>query len=73
LQEGQKVVSQEGLEVTVLWSGGHFPDTPQGTDINNDSVVLMVSFGGKRLLLTGDIETEAEEALVQKYCCRPSS
>lgn len=69
LKRGQELnFEEEGLGIQVLWSGGHFPDTSSGQDINNDSLVLMVSFGGRRLLLTGDIETEAERALVEQYC-----
>jgi competence protein ComEC len=34
------------------------------SDPNNDSVVLRVRTGGKTLLLTGDVEVEAQEAIV---------
>jgi len=36
-----------------------------GADLNNSSVVIRLVYGGVRLLLTGDIEREAEEMLVR--------
>ena len=44
------------------------PDQPfHGTrsDPNNSSVVLRVSAGGRTLLLTGDVEVEAQDALLR--------
>ena len=38
---------------------------PNAVSLNNDSVVLRVSFGRKVFLLTGDIEKEAEAALLR--------
>jgi competence protein ComEC len=67
-KEGTTLIDTNGLKVTVLWSGGHFNERARGDDINNDSVVLLVEYGGKRLLLTGDVEVKAGEALVAKYC-----
>jgi len=34
------------------------------SDPNNDSVVLMAERGGERILMTGDIEIEAQQALL---------
>lgn len=39
------------------------PDHITG-DLNNDSYVLMITFGSKRFLLTGDMEAEEERALL---------
>ena len=53
----------EGLTVDVL-----APDRPfHGTrsDPNNSSVVLRVAVDGRTLLLTGDVEVEAQEALLR--------
>jgi competence protein ComEC len=53
----------DGLAVDVL-----APDRPfQGTrsDPNNSSVVLRVAVSGQTLLLTGDVEVEAQEALLR--------
>lgn len=38
-----------------------------GSDINNNSLVLLMEFGRHRLLLTGDIEEAAEEDLLSAY------
>jgi competence protein ComEC len=54
----------DGLTVEVL-----APDHPfHGTrsDPNNSSVVLRVAVGGRTLLLTGDVEVEAQDALLRK-------
>jgi competence protein ComEC len=53
-----------GARLDVLW-----PPTPflRGTDsdLNNNSIVLRLSFGKFAMLLTGDIQKEAEAALVK--------
>ena len=54
----------DGLTVEVL-----APDHPfHGTrsDPNNSSVVLRVAVSGRTLLLTGDVEVEAQDALLRK-------
>jgi competence protein ComEC len=50
-------------EVTadVLWPPAAAPEAASG---NNDSVVLRLSFGRRTFLLTGDIESDAERAIV---------
>lgn len=52
----------------LLWSSKEPPSgnttTPSGTDINNTSVVLSISYFGQRVLLMGDAEHEVEEALL---------
>lgn len=50
----------------VLWPppGSAAPDRDDGTAMNSSSVVLMVHARGARLLLAGDIETEAQERIV---------
>lgn len=45
--------------------GAHMTGT--GADINNNSVVLMLEYDTVRILLTGDIEREAEEVLLAGY------
>jgi competence protein ComEC len=53
----------EGVTVEVLWPPR---DTaPTVTSRNNDSVVLRFVYGSVAILLAGDIEREAEDALVQ--------
>lgn len=44
-----------------------FPITHQFKDKNNTSCILQVSTASGRILLTGDIEKEAEDYLVQRY------
>jgi competence protein ComEC len=50
----------------VLWppSATSSPDRDDGTSMNNSSVVVLLQARGLRLLLAGDIETEAQERLV---------
>ena len=54
-----------GVELEVLWPP---PDLERESGCamrdNDASLVLRVAFGGRRLLLTGDIERPAEEALL---------
>jgi len=38
-----------------------------GSDVNNNSLVLLLDYKGTRVLLTGDIEEEAEEELLAAY------
>ncbi|MCP2003850.1 UNVERIFIED_ORG: competence protein ComEC [Buttiauxella agrestis ATCC 33320] len=50
-----------GLKFTALWP----PDQPVKTG-NNGSCVVMVSDGNFRILLTGDVEVEAELAMLKR-------
>ena len=68
LTEGQVLEPAPERRVTVLWAGGQFEDTSQGSDINNDSVVLMLEYAGRRVLLTGDTESEAQTQMLERYC-----
>ncbi|MCA1591442.1 MAG: ComEC/Rec2 family competence protein [Acidobacteria bacterium] len=52
-----------GAVVEVLWPAP-VPDDDASPSQNNDSLVLRVRFGAKTFLLTGDIESGAESALV---------
>jgi len=53
----------EGVTVEALWP------LPSGQvaakSSNDDSIVLRLSYGGNAILMTGDIERESEESLVQ--------
>ena len=62
-QAGQTVQVEPGLALRVLYPTAHLL---QGThsDINNSSVVLRLEYGAIRMLLTGDIETEAGRDLL---------
>ncbi len=50
-----------GLTITVLGPVGKYY-----VDLNNTSLVLMVEFGNRKFLFTGDMETLAENQLVEK-------
>jgi competence protein ComEC len=53
----------EGVTVEVLWPPP--ASDSSATSRNNDSVVLRFVYGSAAILLAGDIEREAEDALVQ--------
>jgi competence protein ComEC len=69
---GDVVRPCNGLPMTVLSTGsptgGEYPDTDAGKDINNDSLTFMLEFAGRRVLLSGDIQTEADKLLIQRRC-----
>ena len=50
-----------------------YPDANQARDGNNASCVLEISVGSQRLLLTGDIERDAEERLLRDGSLRSAS
>ena len=52
----------QGLNFTVLW-----PEKPTADARNADSGVIRVDDGRYRLLLTGDIESASEKALIKKW------
>jgi competence protein ComEC len=58
LQAGD-VIHFGDVELSVLW-----PPTGGETSTNNDSVVLRLKFGERAILLTGDVEKQAERSLV---------
>ena len=57
------VIHVKNVSVEVLWP----PSTtqPNAPSRNNDSVVLRVTYGHRKLLFTGDIEKNAERALTE--------
>jgi len=52
-----------GVSVDVLGPARDFRGTR--SDPNNSSLVLRIRTGGRSLLLTGDVETEAQEAMIR--------
>jgi len=72
--EEQVIVSQnmsrsfQRARIKVLNAGGEYPDTSDGVDINNDSMVLLLSYRGVRVLFPGDIEEDEGKDLVNDYC-----
>jgi competence protein ComEC len=62
-------ITVDDLAFTVLWPDpGRVPQAPAdtGTGINNVSIVLLGEVGGRRILLTGDIEEEIDPILVAR-------
>ncbi len=60
-----------GVEVRVLHpqddrADGHQPDGEQPDGSNDASITLLLSFGGARILLTGDLEADGERALLRQ-------
>lgn len=66
LHQGLKLGS---ASVRALWPPADF--NPEkvltGKDLNDNSLVLMIEFAGRRLLLPGDIEAAGEARLVKRY------
>jgi len=51
------------VKVLVVWPQAN--DSPDAPSRNNDSVVLQLNYGKRAVLMTGDIEKEAESAIVR--------
>ncbi len=62
--------SSQSAKIEVLMVGGNHPDTDDGRDINNDSLSIMLSYKGTKVLFTGDIEGDGGNDLVNEYCRR---
>jgi len=61
LQAGD-VIHFGAVEMSVLW-----PPAGGETSTNNDSLVLRLKFGDRSILLTGDIEKQAEQSLLESW------
>lgn len=59
---GQDMTWEDGVRIQVLG-----PLDMTQPDANNRSAVLKISFGSHAFLFTGDIEKEAEAALIERY------
>jgi competence protein ComEC len=57
--EAGDVIQFGEVAISVLW-----PPAGSGQSTNNDSIVLRIQYGERSLLLTGDIEQSAEQALL---------
>ncbi len=58
------------VEVTVLNSGtpeDYVADGYEGTDINNESIVLLFSYGDVQFIIGGDAEQEAEASMLAAF------
>lgn len=58
-------LKESGVVISVLWPDEHLL-SGTATDLNNNSVVLLVEHGRVRVLLSGDVEQAGEEALLGK-------
>ncbi len=59
--QGQTIEIDPALKVVVLSP----PEEPPGNDLNDNSVVLRISYGTIDFLMTGDLNTAGEEALLR--------
>ena len=59
---GHRIVLEEGVQLEVI---NPVPDQPMG-DTNNDSVAVRLNYGDTSVLLTADIEQEAELRLIEE-------
>ncbi|NLV22825.1 MAG: DNA internalization-related competence protein ComEC/Rec2 [Syntrophomonadaceae bacterium] len=63
LSAGQEIKLEEGVSIKILHPGG---DAYKQNNCNNQSVVLRISYQKFSLLLTGDIEKEAMQSLLDQ-------
>lgn len=72
VQVGDVLEPADDLTLTFLATGspqgGQFPDSGNGSDVNNDSLVLRLDFAGRSILFTGDIEADGQLLLMDRYC-----
>lgn len=59
---GDKLMLDSGVDITFLSPGEPMNDTR--SDLNNNSLVIMLNYGRQDILLTGDIEEEAQQWLL---------
>ncbi len=68
LIEGDKIKVDKELEINIVApSWEQVEKTGKGTDENNNSIVAIVEYGQEKLLLTGDIDLEKEEELLEQH------
>ena len=68
---GDELPGATGITITVLANGERRTAGAarlDGTTINNASLVLMLAYAGKRVLLAADAEEELDEELVNRFC-----
>lgn len=62
-REGQDIVVSSGIDLEVLYAPRDRNPDPE--NLNNASVVVMARLEDTRVLLTGDIEAEAQKSLIE--------
>lgn len=66
VEAGQKINIEKNIYLNILWPSSNLKINENS--INNNALVLKLNYENKfSMIFTGDIEEEAEEALVQKY------
>ena len=65
-KKGNIYTFDKGVSLEVLWPGEKFLSNTN-SDLNNNSIVLKVKKEDFSMLLTGDIEKEAEQQLVKEF------
>lgn len=59
------------VETTLLWAAEKPPsgrvNNPTGPDVNNTSIALALRYGGRQVLLMGDVEQAVEAALIEAH------
>ncbi len=63
---GQSIEIEEGVTMDILWPPKKMPKGFTNNE-NNASIVLMLRYGDRRALFTGDIEKPTEETLVRAH------
>lgn len=59
LNKGKRLMLDDNLSIEILWPDENL----QPNNINNSSLVILIKFNDRRILLTGDIEKETEKVL----------
>ncbi|MBA7483426.1 ComE operon protein 3 [subsurface metagenome] len=72
LRAGEKLSIAPGIGIDILHPQEKFLKGG-GSEPNNNSIVMKLSYGKVKFLLTGDIEREAEGLIVKKYGSRLKS
>ena len=65
LKKGDSLKLTENLQIEVLWPKKE--EMISENSINNNSLVLKITFGNFSILFTGDIEKVAEEKILKEY------
>ncbi|KXG74327.1 DNA internalization-related competence protein ComEC/Rec2 [Thermotalea metallivorans] len=66
LIKGNILEIERGLKIKALHPEKNLIQSSRD-DINNNSLVLLIEYEGRKILITGDIEREAEEKIVKGY------
>jgi competence protein ComEC len=61
---GQRIDMGEGIVIDVLWPSENLIEGTD-SDIDNNCIVLLLKFGEIKILLTGDVMSEAEWELIR--------